>query len=480
MMSITARIVAGATAGEIISGDLNAPVHGVSTDTRTLREGDLFIALTGPNFDGAEFIPEALRKGAAGVAAARLPQGCSIPPDRFFVKVASGEAAFGDLARHWRSSLPARVVAVMGSSGKTSTKEMLALAAGESFDAVTATQFNLNNTIGVPQTVFRMDAGTQIAIIEMGMNMPGEMSRLGKIADPDILVVTHIGRCHIGMFGSQRDLIRAKAEIFDHLRPECILIINGECPRTPEFLSHARHDHRRVVCGMSNSADVFAQDIEPLPEGGYKFLVMLPRKAPYSVRLPVYGRYNIHNALAVFAVMDLLGVSPDKVAQSLAAFVPANMRSEVRSCGEVTFITDCYNANPDSMSQSLISLQDAPCPGRTYVVLGDMLELGDLAESLHREVGTVAASVPIDLVVTCGTSSRWISDEVARAGRKSVHTADHLQAADLLGPMLKPGDRLLIKGSRMMKMENLAAMLMESLKKQNSVQDGGRKCSTCL
>ncbi len=453
------------TGGRLISGESSAVITSISTDTRTLKPGDFFIALRGENFDGAEFITDALAKGACGVMSADVPPETPVPEDKIYVQVENALRAMGDITALWRRRANPLIIAVIGSSGKTTTKDMIVHIAREKYNLV-ATKANFNNTIGVPLTLFDIEPDTEIAIVELGMNAPGELFRLSQIVDPDIVVVTNIGTAHIGMFSSHEALIRAKAEILDVIRPECILITNADCPNTPKFLTYARHRHKRITFGISNDADVRATDIRPLSPQGYEFGLSMEDRNNFVIRLPLYGRYNIHNALATIAALKGLDINLDSALKRFADFSPASMRSQTTNAGGITIISDCYNANPDSVARALASLGDVSGRGKRYVLLGDMLELGEDAEPLHRQVGALFGELDVALLVTFGDYARFIGESAASVGQETLHANTHNGAVDILTERINPGDTLLIKGSRLMKLETVTQKLLETLSAQ--------------
>ena len=451
------------TGGKLIAGDPSRPVGSFSTDTRTLQPGDFYLGLKGPNFDGSKFAGEAFRKGALGVMVQRRPPRLRIPSGKCLLRVDDVETAMGEVASLWRRKLNPLVLAVMGSSGKTTTKEMIAHIASQQCQLV-ATKRNFNNTIGVPLTLFDLDETTELLVVEIGMNTHGELRRLAQITDPDFLVVTNIGRSHIGMFGSQEQLIRAKAEVFEMIRPECALVINDDCSLTPAFMDYAMHQHPVIRFGTEKKLDVCASDICANPSGGYDFDLFINEETKERVSLPIYGRYNVHNALASIAAMLVLDMDFSRIDQWFLDFKPASMRSETLEQNGVRIISDCYNANPDSVIQSLSSLYDTPREGRTYIVLGDMLELGSLSRVLHEEVGAVFKNMEVNLLVTYGDLAGFIGEEAARWGQDTFHAETHEEIAMLLFERLKPGDTVLIKGSRLMELERVTERLIERLK----------------
>ncbi len=461
-MKLSLSVILSAAGGDLVLGEPSIIKYSFNTDTRAILPGEIFIALKGANFDGAQFAHDAFEKGAAGIIASALPQGTNIPDGRFYIKVENAEKALGDLAAYMRRQSKAKVMIVMGSAGKTTSKEMISLCFSPALNLL-CTHGNLNNLIGVPLTLFRLEPQTQMVVAEIGMNTSGEIRRLSEITNPDYLVVTNIGRAHIGMFGSQAELIRAKAEVFDEIRPECLLILNADCPRMPRFLSYVRHAHQKITYGIERDAEVMAKRIQPLEHQGYRFDVFIHGEKAAHVSLPVFGRHNIYNALAAAASAFALGLDVKAACAELENFKPAWMRSAVYEKKGIRIISDCYNANPDSVALALRSLVDEGKNRRLFIVLGDMLELGEDAQQFHREVGRVAAELRPAMLLTFGEIAHFISDEASRSGIKANHLQSHDDICRLLLKNLREGDTLLIKGSRMMKLETVTEKILKTL-----------------
>lgn len=450
------------TEGRLISGNPDLWIESFSCDTRKIKPGDFFIGLKGEQYDGSQFAKEAFSKGAVGVMITNLAPGIELSPDQNCIIVDDTLQALGDLAALWRQKKDPRVLAVMGSAGKTTTREMIVHLASSNF-FLTATKWNYNNTIGVPLTLFNIDDQTEMVIVELGMNIVGEMGRLGEITDPDFLVVTNIGRAHIGMFGSRERLIQAKAEIFQNLRPECLLITNVDCPYTGSFLKYARYKHPHFTFGIKNEAHIRAMNIESLTMEMYEFDLFIDGQEWGRMRLPLFGRYNVYNALGAISALYALGMDMNTVGEALQRFLPVRMRSETQHVNGIRIISDCYNANPDSVTQALHSLREGITPGRTFVILGDMLELGSDAEIFHREVGALFADLNVDFLVTYGNLASLISEEASSWGQTVIHAQTHEEIASFLLDRLNPGDAVLIKGSRLLQLENVTRIVKEWL-----------------
>ena len=429
------------TGGVLFGHDVE--FSGLSTDTRTLAEGELFIALRGDNFDGHEFIEPARDRGAAAAVCERI-----VVPGLPSLVVADTRRALGLVSRHWRRSLQPPLVAVTGSNGKTTVKEMLAsiLRIG---GRTLATRGNLNNDIGVPLTLARLSAADRYAVIEMGANHAGEIAWLTEIAEPDVAVVTNAGPAHLEGFGSVEGVARAKGEVFLGLGPDAVAVINGDDAYAPLWRDFA--GIRRVLeFGMRPGAAVCCRDAGT--DGGMTLSTPL---GDCRVRLPVPGRHNRMNALAAAAAAVALHVGLDDIVAGLERFRPVQGRLHVaRTEVGAMLVDDTYNANPASLAAGLAVLQDYP--GEHWLVLGDMAELGPDASALHADAGRAARASGVRRLYTLGTHS----EEAARAfGTGGRHFRDREELVEALRRDLQAGVTLLVKGSRSMAMDRVCAAL---------------------
>lgn len=429
------------------------------TDSRQIRRGDLFIALSGERFDGRVFVESAIRKGAAGALVDRpsWPKASAKP----VFGVADTLAAFQQLASHHRSRFAIPLVAVTGSNGKTTTKDMTACVLAER-GAVLKTEGNLNNRIGVPQTLLNLTARHQAAVVEMGVDRQGQTARLCEIARPTIGTITNIGPDHLEFFGSLDASAHAKAELLDWIPADGAVVLNADDAYFDYLASRARC--RVVSFGLSPRAQVRAVEIVPEARRGTSFRLVLPERVRGTkVLVPVYGTHNLLNALAAAAVGFLLDMSGTAIARGLAGFKPAVMRSQITHWGGVTIINDCYNANPASMKAAVALLAEMGGGRRTVAALGDMLELGPSSGDLHREVGAHLAGQGIARLVACGPLARGIAAGAAQAGMASQRiqeAPDSAAGAAIVKALVREGDVLLVKGSRGMQMERIIERLM--------------------
>jgi UDP-N-acetylmuramoyl-tripeptide--D-alanyl-D-alanine ligase len=461
-MQLTGREIADVTGGAWSpeqQGQALA-VSAVSTDTRTLAPGDLFVALEGERFDAHDYVDQAIERGACGLVVHDTRQASGGPP---LLTVADTLTALGDMAAAWRSRCPARRTAIIGSSGKTTTKGMLgAIVCNAGAALVSPSSFN--NLIGLPLSLLSLLPSHDDAVLELGMNEPGELGRLARIADPDVLLVVNVGCAHIGRFESHQALLEAKGEALRELRSDATIVYNRACEDTREIVRRWGAERPRVTFAVEQPADVQAAHVEPLPSGGYRFELIVDGGS-YAVELALFGRYNVANAVAAAAAAHVLGVDADAIAEELGRVRLPSMRSEVRRVAGVTLIADCYNANPDSMRAALESIADWPgaSSGRTFLVLGDMLELGEETGEHHRSVGDMVARMPISGLYVVGEHTPALVEACSGAGFDTRHFDDHEPLARCLIEQLRPGDTVFFKASRRNFLERAVEKVAKSL-----------------
>ena len=422
----------------------SVPFSGVTTDSRRVSAGDLFVALSGERFDGNQFVAEAAGRGAVAALTSRRVE-ADIPLPQ--VVVANTRSALGRLATHWRNRFALPVVALTGSNGKTTVKEMLAsiLAAHcDGREAVLATEGNLNNDIGVPLTLIRLRDSHRYAVIEMGMNHAGEIDYLTRIARPAVAVVTNAHRAHVGILGSVDAIARAKGEIYGGLAPQGIAVINGD-DAFASLWKDLNKGRRIVTFGLSEAADVRATF------DGRQVRIVTPADA-FAVMLQVAGEHNVRNALAACAAAHALEIPPHAIQAGLAAFagVPGRLQRRATPGGGVV-IDDTYNANPESMKAAIRVL--AAEKGRRVFVMGDMGELGAGARELHAEVGAFARASKLDALLALGADSAAAAEAFGQGARHFQGVEALLEAARAEAAA---GATILVKGSRFMKMERVA------------------------
>jgi UDP-N-acetylmuramoyl-tripeptide--D-alanyl-D-alanine ligase len=453
-------------------------ILGISTDSRSIRRGDLFVALRGDRFDGHQFVPAVLAKGATGAIVhdsyrwegkhAKAIGGRNEP---FLFGVEDPLFAYQQLATHHRSRFSLPVVAVTGSNGKTTTKDMVASVLAQRWRTL-KTEGNYNNRIGVPHTLFRLTARHQAAVIEMGVDHRGQTTRLCEIVHPTIGLITNIGPDHLEFFGGMEGSAQAKAELLDMLPPDGTAVLNADDPYFDYLAARARC--RVVSFGLSEKAHVRAVHVASDVRKDTRFELILPGKSRSTdVVIKVPGTHNVTNALAAAAVGYSLNLPGSMIAQGLAKFRPAAMRSQVVTHRGVQVINDCYNANPASMKAALQLLGEWTPARERVAVLGDMLELGREAQQMHREVGRFVAGLPLSRLIVCGDLGREIAAGAKQGGmphQAIVQVADTAAAADLLKKSCRRGDVVLVKASRGMRMEQIVQGLtgMKAITKQAS------------
>jgi UDP-N-acetylmuramoyl-tripeptide--D-alanyl-D-alanine ligase len=456
MQPIRANQVVEACRGELLSGDPETKITGVSTDTRTLEPGDLFFALTGESSDGHKFLADALSRGASGVVVSR-----KVESRRLAIRVDDTLLALGDLAAFYRSKFAPVVVGVTGSVGKTTTKEMIAAVAAAK-GLVLKSAGNFNNEIGVPLTLFELSRKHKTAVIEMAMRGPGQIDYLARIARPSIGVITNIHMSHIELLGSLDAIADAKGELLDSLPSDGAAILNAD----DDYFDYLRRrSNTRVISfGESESADVRAVSAGLDAKGCCAFEVRTPTGS-FDVRIPVPGEHNIKDALAAIAVGEVLGICHENMREALAGYSPPEKRSNViPTRSGVVVLDDTYNASPASVLSALKTLKMME-GGRKIAVLGDMLELGEHALNAHLEVGKAAKEHGVDVLVAVGQLAKLISRGARDAGLPVESVSeydDSWQAARELPAKLRERDVVLVKGSRAMKMERVVEGLLGS------------------
>ena len=454
--------VLAATGAVLHSGNLhrNETIPHITTDTRKIAAGDLFVALRGENFDGANFAAEALQKGAAAVLVS-TPLSASVQKE---LKKAQGAvltvgdtlAAYQAIAHAWRMKFDIPVVAVTGSNGKTTTKDLTA-AVLSGRGPVCRTAANYNNEVGLPLTLLGITEKDTAAVVEIGMRGLGQIAALAPAAAPTIGIVTNVCEVHMELLGSIENIAKAKAELVRAIPAGGTVILNADDERVAAMRSCAADGVRVLTYGLKADADVRAEALRLAADGAQFMVTWANERHDYSI--PLAGRHNVSNALAALAAGFVLGLTPQEIQAGLCALVPSKMRYEVHTVGAWRLINDAYNASPSSMRAALETTA-ALYHGRRIAVLGDMLELGDAAEEAHREIGRRAAELGFAALVTYGPQAQWMHEAAEAAGCPVCrHAATHEAAAEHLRALLRDGDTVLFKGSRGMKMEAVIALL---------------------
>ncbi len=414
---------------------------GVGTDTRTLEKGDLFFALRGPHFDGHLFLAEALGANAAAAVVARAID-TALPA----IQVEDTRVALGSLASFWRQQFKFPVIAVTGSNGKTTVKDMIAGILSQSTTGW-ATEGNLNNDIGVPLTLLKLRQQHRFAVVEMGMNHRGEIAYLSGLAKPTVAVITNAAHAHLQGLGNVEQVAHAKGEIFGGLSDDGIAVINADDPY--HFLwRDLASPHQVMTFGLENSADVTAE-YQTIDSGS--LISMKTKEGDIEMRLPLLGKHNVANAVTAATASLAGGASLGDIRKGLEKLKAIAGRLEIKTgINGARILDDTYNANPDSVSAGLEVLREAN--GEKVLVLGDMAELGEASEDIHRRVGELARRVGIHRLFSVGPLSRHAAAAFGKGGR---HFADNEEVADALLDVLHGDMTVLVKGSRSMKMEKV-------------------------
>jgi UDP-N-acetylmuramoyl-tripeptide--D-alanyl-D-alanine ligase len=451
-VALTASEIAVAVNGRIVSGDTGRRIERWSIDTRSIAPGDLFVAIRGDRFDGHDFVAAALAAGAAGAVvtvAPALPEAGTAGQAPLLIEVADTTRALQDGAREVRRRSGARVVAITGSAGKTTTKELTADFLGTMY-RVFRNRGNLNNHIGLPLSLLELRSRPEVAVVELGMNHAGEIRTLVGIAEPDVRVWTNVGDAHLGFFASVDAMADAKAEVMDHARPADLLVFNADDDRISARAR--RFSGRTLSFGLSADAQVRASHVRHRGLSGMTATISTPA-AEVELTTPLLGTGNLLNVLAATAVATEMGVALSAIGRRAATLKPAAHRGELlRLPGGVTLIDDSYNSSPAALEKSLEIVRMATGSARKIAVLGEMLELGAHADRLHEDSGRSAAEAELDLLIAVGGAPARLLAEAARAAGMRppavIHVPTSAEAADVAIQKIRPGDLVLVKGSR--------------------------------
>lgn len=440
--------IAQVTNGKLVGDDVK--ISSVSSDTRTIKKGALFIAIKGERFDGNDFIKQAAAAGAAA-AISDMSAG-SVKTDIPVIYVGNSRTAQLMLARYYRSKFDIPLCGVTGSVGKTSTKDMIYAVLSAKFNTL-KTDGNFNNEIGLPQTLFNLNDKTGAAVLEMGMSDRGEISVLSKTAIPDCCVITNIGYCHIEQLKTRENILAAKMEILDGASCIAPLIVCGD----DKYLAGVKPDCRVIRYGISPANDVYADNVRQL-ENAVEFTLHYKGKA-YDARVPEVGEHHVLNALAAFAVGIEFQMTPEEIVPAFMSYKGSGLRQKIEKRGDVTLIIDCYNASPTSMSAALAVL--GSMNGRKVAVLGDMLELGEQSKALHAGLAD-AVIKNSDLIFLYGREMHALVTELIKREIPAFYNENKSELTKMLIENIKSGDVILFKGSRGMKMEEIADKIGEN------------------
>ena len=451
MIPCTVREICAAVGGTLLQGEGSALITGVTTDSRAVSAGQLFIPLTGERFDGHAYIGSALSSGAAGCLTARTPE--TLLPGKLYVRVADTRLALKALAAWYRSRFTLPVVQITGSAGKTTTKEMVAAVLSRRYDTL-KTQANFNNDIGTPLTLLGLAPQHQAAVIETGMNHFGEIRYLGEMVRPDIAVITNVGDAHIENLGNTRQgILRAKCEIFQHLSPDGIAVLNGDDP----LLNTVALPQTILRCGRGENCNVRVTDVDDRGIEGIACTVTTAR-ASYRLTAASPGSFMIYPMAMAAAIGEALGLTGEEIAAGVAAYVPTGSRMHLIRLPEGRLlIDDCYNANPQALEEALKLLAVTPARRRA-AVLGDMGELGELTVSAHRAIGVLTGELHLDSVIAIGEKAR----DIASAAPNARWYASVDDAMPVIRAAFTEGTAVLVKASHAMHFENIVKELEQS------------------
>ena len=455
MQPMTVQEIAAAAGGVWQTPRADAPaVSAVSTDSRKIQPGCLFVPWVGERFDGHDYIDQALEGGAAGCLCARLPE--TLRPDKFYIQVPDTRLALRALASAYRDRFPIPFVQITGSVGKTTTKEMISAVLGARL-RVYKTPGNFNNDIGTPLTLLGLAPEHQAAVIETGMNHFGEIRYLGEMVRPDIAVISNIGDAHVEFLGSREGILQAKCEILENLKPEGLLVLNGD----DALLDTVQTRFRTVRCGQSEHCQARITELIDRGVEGITCTVTT-EKDVYRLSIPAPGEHMAYSASMAVAVGEELGLSRGEIVRGVGAYEPAGSRMRVvRLPDRRLILDDCYNANHQSVTAALEVLAKTEC-GRKVAVLGDMGELGGLTDQAHYNVGALAAMLGVDFVAAIGEKAARIADGAAESGGSVLHFSTMEEAAAELREQLGPDTAMLVKASHAMHFERIVEQLKEA------------------
>ncbi len=450
VQKLTLKEIAHAVNGTLDEKWNDLEISAISSDTRQIEPDCLFVAFRGENFDGHHFIRKAFSLGAKAALSDRTVEREDDMPQKPVVYVEDTLLAFGALAAYYKKKFPVYTVGITGSVGKTSTKEMVYTVMREKYK-VLKTEGNFNNQIGMPRTLFSLDNSYSGAVLEMGMCELGEISYLSKIARPDLGVITNIGVSHLENLGTRENILKAKLEILDGMPPEGKLILNADNDMLQT--QRDRLGNRALWYGLETPGDVTAEEIRQ--EGDSTCFTVCYQDKRYPAEVPAIGVHNVYNALAAFLVGIEIGLAPQQIIESYRQYQNAGMRQRVTIKKGVKVIEDCYNASPDSMESAINVISAIPCEGKRIAVFGDMLELGEQSGQMHRHVGQRAAGSKIDELLCTGGEAEAIAKGAEESGLEAKYFSTKNALADYLKKALKPGDAVIFKASRGMKLEEV-------------------------
>ena len=440
MLPMTTAQIRDAVSG-VLYGDESLTVTSVSTDSRQISAGDWFVPILGERFDGHDYIDKALEAGAAGCFCARLPQ--TLRPDKAYIQVADTKRAMKDLAQWYRGRFNLPVIQVTGSTGKTTIKEMIAAVLSQKLN-VLKTKGNLNGDIGTPLIMLELSPEHQAAVIETGMDAPGQIRNMGEMVRPDFAVIGNVGEIHMEYLGSREAILRAKCEIFENLKPGGVALLNGD----DEMLNTVAPPFETLRCGLGENCNVRVENVEDLGLEGVRCTVRT-EQGTYPLSIPAPGVHMVYAASMAAAIGERLGLTKEEICRGVGAYQPAGERMRVeRLKGSRILLNDSYNANPQSMGAAIRILAKTDC-GKRIAMLGDMKELGAATEPGHRAMGRLLGELGIDMLLAVGPFCKdYMVPAAKEAGCPDVRWyADKKEAYEDLLAAYTPGSALLLKAS---------------------------------
>ncbi len=460
---MTLENIAKACGGTYVGDDAlrGSEITGAVIDSRQVEPGYLYIPIRGERVDGHRFIPDVFEKGALAVLSEEPLEHPAGP----YIQVASSEQALKAIAEFYRSTLGIKIIGITGSVGKTSTKEMISAVLSQKYN-VLKTEGNFNNEIGLPLTILRIRREHEVAVVEMGISEFGEMHRIAKVAKPDICVMTNIGQCHLENLIDRDGVLRAKSEIFDFLKPDGHIVLNGNDDKliTVQEVKGVKPVFYYVEDGTAQKSDlqyeVTADAIENKGLRGLNANMHFPEEV-CQIHEPIPGVHNVYNACAAACVGRIMGLTNEEICEGIAHAKTIAGRTNLITLGDVLVIDDCYNANPVSMKASLDVLAQAE--GRKIAVLGDMGELGENEREMHYDVGKYAANTGVDILFCCGTLSEELAKGAQRGHTKVMYFAEREKLTQTLLNFVKAGDTVLVKASHFMEFPKIVKALEEAL-----------------
>lgn len=447
---LTVENVLKASGGVLLQGNPTARIREISIDSRTIKKGDIFLAVKGERYDGHSFVADAFRKGAVGAVVSKKVKESGKKPS--IIYVGDTVKALQDIAHFHRRKFEIPIVAIAGSNGKTTTKDMLSQIFSQRMK-VLSSEKSFNNEIGVPLTLLRLSSEHQIAVMEIEMNELGGIAALSALSCPTGAIITNTGHTHLKFFNSLDEIAASRGELLESIGEGGTSIVNVDDARKELFFQKAKG--KVVTFGIKEQADFQGKITE---DSGWATSFILNDAVEIKLSVPGYG--NLYNALAAAAAAAVFGMSLEEIKSGIEKFSSSSARMEVLSKGALRIINDTYNANPESMSMAINVLASVPTRGRKVAVLGDMLELGVWSNTLHHDIGRLLAASKIDVLVTVGSEAAYITEEVSDSGNKEVFIWDTTEEAEKkIARIIKPDDLILVKGSRALKMEKIIDVL---------------------